>query len=95
MLRDVAETGRAQRGWSERVTGDEDRTKSPPTVRPASAVLVATRGFPKAELEEPRASGLGTGCARQCEGRGFRRSRPLRRQLRPLKTGEGRARLSA
>ncbi len=39
-------------GMAERSIGGWDRMRSPPTVRVASAVLVATR-VPKAELEEP------------------------------------------
>lgn len=39
-------------GMAERWIGGWDRMRSPPTVRFASAVLVAAR-VPKAELEEP------------------------------------------
>ena len=39
-------------GMAERSIGGWDRMRSPPTVRFASAVLVAAR-VPKAELEEP------------------------------------------
>ena len=42
---------------AERSIGDGDRRRSPPTVRLASAVLVATR-VPKAELEEPSVGAL-------------------------------------
>lgn len=45
-------------GMAERSIGGWDRMRSPPTVRFASAVLVAAR-VPKAELEEPAFGALG------------------------------------